>query len=315
MGKLMLYADTRLGGVSRLVYGDPDEEDMRVPKELIDCVCYVCTNVNGEWRYGGTAFFIAYPNYRYHFEHLYVVTARHSIETIRRLGGDVCLRINTRDGGAEIMTTNKGWVYPDSPSVDLAILPLDLPRDSRFQFKSVPFTDIIDDDPFPLRDMGPGEELIVTGLFSMHYGSQRNYPIVRSGILAAMPDEPLTDEKSKKEYAAYLIEVRSIGGLSGSPVFMVYRSPAPRTPPEISYPSMRREVRSYYLLGIIRGHWDIKRGPLVPVFDNDQEHVNMGIAVVTPAAEIRQMLLSDAFKEARQEKESERAAKNGPTPD
>jgi hypothetical protein len=51
-------------------------------------------------------------------------------------------------------------------------------------------------------------------------GSTRNIPIVRTGVIAAMPaiDEPFV--RKGEEYHAYLAEMRSIGGLSGSPVFV-----------------------------------------------------------------------------------------------
>ena len=56
------------------------------------------------------------------------------------------------------------------------------------------------------------------GLFTKYFGRSNLIPIVRTGNIAMMPKEKvplgsfgLTD--------AYLIEGRSIGGLSGSPIF------------------------------------------------------------------------------------------------
>ncbi len=43
-------------------------------------------------------------------------------------------------------------------------------------------------------------------------------PIVRHGAIAAMPGEPLYDRKTGLSFRGYLLEVRSTGGLSGSPV-------------------------------------------------------------------------------------------------
>ena len=36
-----------------------------------------------------------------------------------------------------------------------------------------------------------------------------------------MPGEPLEDGRTGLSYTAYIVEIRSIGGLSGSPVFVV----------------------------------------------------------------------------------------------
>jgi len=89
------------------------------------------------------------------------------------------------------------------------------------------------------HDIGPGADLVVVGLFTMHHGTRRNLPIVRRGTLASLPHEPLRDEAARP-FDAYIAEVISIGGLSGSPVFVgIPGGPA-------------------YLLGIIRAHWYLR---------------------------------------------------------
>jgi hypothetical protein len=320
----VLYADTRLGGVVKWVYGDPSA-DMRVPRELIDCVCYLCTKVHGEWKYGGTAFFVSYPpsdaravGWR---EHLYVVTARHSLKEIEKLGGEVCLRINTTDGGAQIIIPRAEWFYPDSDSSDAAVLPWRLLVTQGLHFKCVEYNSFatFTYPGMPGRGVGVGDDLLITGLFSMHYGSQRNYPIARAGILAALPDEPLVDEKTGGSYDAYLAEVRSIGGLSGSPVFIVHRPPNQRieVPGTLTgffgpkYETVVAAPSAFYLLGLMRSHWIIDTGPLKPLYKELPE-LNMGIAVVTPIKEVTQVLESEKLKELRLEDESAMRAKNAP---
>ena len=64
-----------------------------------------------------------------------------------------------------------------------------------------------------------GEEVFVTGLFSHHHGQSKNIPIVRVGNISAMPEEKIQTKEHLMD--AYLIEARSIGGLSGSPVFVI----------------------------------------------------------------------------------------------
>lgn len=169
----VLYADTRLGGVASWVIGDPREADMGVPRELIDCVCYLCAKVNGQWVSGGTAFFVSYPGTRTPAAHLYVVTARHSLKEINQMGAEIGLRINTTDGGAREYAIKGGWFFPDSEAVDLAVLPLDLPAKSGLLFRPFPFFSIAREDGFLHQPFGPGDELLITGLFSMRKGTQK----------------------------------------------------------------------------------------------------------------------------------------------
>lgn len=73
------------------------------------------------------------------------------------------------------------------------------------------------------NQIGPGDELFLPGLFSPHKEESRNIPIIRTGTIAAMNEEPVPVElpgKIKVLMDAYLAECRSIGGLSGSPVFV-----------------------------------------------------------------------------------------------
>ena len=80
----------------------------------------------------------------------------------------------------------------------------------------------------------------------------------------------------------YLVEIRSVGGLSGSPVFVVL-DPLRRksAPGDLG-------ARAY-VLGLIHRHWDrrIREDEYV---DASEERVNQGVAVVVPAAKILEVL-------------------------
>ena len=85
----------------------------------------------------------------------------------------------------------------------------------RFEREALATPDLIKE-----KSIGLGEELLVVGLFASHHGRKMNIPIVRSGMIAAMPWEPIWDAKTGQNFEAFLAEVRSIGGLSGSPVWV-----------------------------------------------------------------------------------------------
>jgi hypothetical protein len=50
-----------------------------------------------------------------------------------------------------------------------------------------------------------------------HEGRQKNSPTARFGNIAQMPNEPVIIKRFEQE--CFLVEARSIGGYSGSPVF------------------------------------------------------------------------------------------------
>ena len=87
---------------------------------------------------------------------------------------------------------------------------------------------------------------------------------------------------------AYLIEARSIGGLSGSPVFVNLGTS--RLKDGQVHLSTRRY--NFHLLGLMHGHWDV---PLLEVDGTSedsvgQRKVNMGIGIVVPAKKILEAL-------------------------
>ena len=63
-----------------------------------------------------------------------------------------------------------------------------------------------------------GDEVATVGLYTSHHGHTKNIPVVRVGHISMLPDEPVMSTRGYVE--AYLVEVRSIVGLSGSPVYI-----------------------------------------------------------------------------------------------
>jgi hypothetical protein len=62
-------------------------------------------------------------------------------------------------------------------------------------------------------------------------GRKRNIPIVRTGNISMIPSEKVPGIQIRRgesvESEVYLIEARSVGGLSGSPVFIRGIRPRP----------------------------------------------------------------------------------------
>lgn len=108
------------------------------------------------------------------------------------------------------------WRYTDDKVADVAVMQI-YELDNNFTVATMPVQmALADEDSIQAHGVGIGDEILMVGLFTKRHGFRRNIPIVRAGIIAAMPEEPIEDEDTGNLYDAYLAEIRSIGGLSGS---------------------------------------------------------------------------------------------------
>lgn len=148
--------------------------------------------------------------------------------------------------------------------------------------------------------IGPGEDVFVVGLFRRHTGQLRNIPIIRVGNLVAMPEEPVQTATGLQE--AYLVELHSIGGLSGSPVF-VYLGGVRRHFPFGGELTLTQYAGAIHLLGLVHGHWNVgvkeELDAAHDALDKD-EHINMGIAIVVPIARLLEILDYPEVRDVRE---------------
>jgi hypothetical protein len=247
---------------------------MRVPDQILASAVYLCVkDADGTVRPAGTGFFLAIQSEaREHIKHGYLVTARHCIKKAES-HGSLYARVNRRDTGeAELIELKAGWIYHDDETNDVAVLHFAPPAAQIMVFgrESLATPEVIE-----AESIGIGDELLVVGLFTRHFGRTANRPIVRAGIIAAMPDEPIQDPGSGLPFDGYLAEVRSVGGLSGSPVWLIIN------PSRIVKGEHEIHLR-FFLLGLIRGHWSKQEPWLSDFGETEQESLNTGIAIVTP---------------------------------
>lgn len=282
---------------------------MRILDSIKDCVCFLSIQYTGgaeagKYRSIGTGLFVLVHERDWDF--LYLITAKHIIDWAKRNNfKTLYARLNTQDGSFKYMDVGFEWIrYTDNHDIDIAATPVPLPP-QEFQYQALPIRMVATDEKIVEHGIGIGDDVFVTGLFSRREGSQRNRPIVRIGALAAMPDEPLTS-KSGKHFMAYLIELLSIGGLSGSPVYVFIdnqRCVDPKIPDNKEW--------MVFLLGLVRGHWNLNDVEFTKAADDSlqedappgakTEKLNTGIAVVTPAQYIYTILMSPAVAKTRQE--------------
>lgn len=289
----MLYCDQRIAGVERWYAYLPDHAGMIVPPEIRKCVVYLGRrDAKGISHLAGTAFILC-KFVRRETAYLYLVTAAHVIKQLR-LAPSMFVRLNLRDKGTkEIEIKADDWIFHESDStVDVAILRM--PGD---------LLDGCDHLAFPLYQLAdkskrlmiePGLEVFLTGLFVRHQGRERNIPIVRVGTIAANPEEKVKTRLGEMD--AYLVEVRSTGGLSGSPVYVEIKGLKSGDGKIIPLdPSLLQ------LLGVVHGHWDEELAAIDSIPSEDLpmlKRINMGIAIVSPAEKIFEVLMQSKIIDA-----------------
>jgi hypothetical protein len=275
---------------------------MQIPDEVRKCVVFLGLHNGIGPDVCGTAFFVTRPAGFYH-DHgfLYLVTARHVIDGAAHRGTDgrVYVRSNLVGAGAEWSATERrDWVTQpeDDPEYsDVAILSCSLDGNV-VDYRAVPPSMFATQEVIDNEKIGLGDELFITGLFVNHFGQQRNSPIVRIGNIAGMPEEPVRTKQGRM--AAYLVEARSLGGLSGSPVFVSLGGVRTSGNATVLGAGLR-----FFLLGMMRGHWDRELEPEGDAaLDSHlrQELVNMGVAIVVPAEKINKIIDQPGEMEERE---------------
>jgi hypothetical protein len=265
---------------------------MDIPAEVQKCVVFVgCRRPGGKESLIGSAFFVAKLARGAHpITFRYVVTAAHVIEAIRdKLGLDtVLLRVNRKSGDAQwIETRLQDWYFHPDQAVDVAVMPIQ--SLIGFDHNLFPLHLFLNADTVRDEKVGAGNEVFLVGLFYRHFGGRNNIPIVRVGNVAAMPGEKVNTCRGPTD--AYLIECRSIGGLSGCPVFLPLG-----TTRSISGLAIGQMAR-YFLLGLMHGHFDVREAltdeSIAAQDGSPPKSVNMGIAVVVPIEKVLDTLNQD----------------------
>ena len=272
---------------------------MRVSDRVLKCVVFVGVEKKDAFEPLGTGFVCRVEQRHVAFQ--YVVTAQHVLNNLKE---PISIRVNRHDGKAVPITPPRGWYYhPDnSRFVDVAVAPIHLPPDT-FDIVNVPTRDFCKEEFVNARDVGIGDELFYPSLFMHRRGLHRNHPVMRFGILAAMPVEPVITRSGPIK--AYLMEGRSIGGHSGAPAFVNFLAPrsyyADRHVP-LPHP---KDAQAYRLLGLIRGYLKATDTGEYVTDDPQTEDlwINSGISSIIPASEIIDTLMQEELVRQRNEDE------------
>lgn len=245
--------------------------EMQINEEMLTASVFLCVEDGGRWLMAGTAFTLCLDLEGVPF--CYLVTARHCVRKAERYSG-LHARMNRRnEPGYVIEPLDRAWYYPESAADDVAVMLL--PNETVLACEIAPMAMSWVDRS--RMNVGIGTEVAAIGLFTRSTGKERNRPIARSGTIAAMADVPLEDEASGLPYDGYLVELRSIGGLSGSPVFVLNDD----------------STDWISLLGLIRGHWNKSHEWTADYAGDETNEISTGIAIVTPIEKAVELITKD----------------------
>jgi hypothetical protein len=271
----------------------------RINDDLLDCVIYLYPSVEhakkGE-RVGGTGFLLAVPTkLNPDKAFIYAITNSHVIREAK----SPVIRLNTADGMTEVwpLAADHWLHHPDGD--DLAITLLAGLDKSKHKWKSVDVGMLVTKGDLTKYDIGPGDDVVMVGRFMNHEGRQRNTPSARFGNISMMPWEPVLHGRGIYQ-ESFLVETRSLGGYSGSPVFTFQPGPPRGT---MVLKNAEKEAMPDFLLGVDWGHLPITER----VLDKDGEPVaqewfvksNSGQMAVVPAWRLRDLLDMEALVRVR----------------
>jgi hypothetical protein len=285
----------------------------RIPDEMQDSVVFLYPDEASARKgkpFGGTGFLVDYPGKLSSRPHRYLVTNMH---VAHHDPNGLVVRVNTSGSEPDVLhIPEPAWVdHPDGD--DIAVIPIDLDRASGWAAQALVWQDIFGHSReeniarFKELNVGTGDDVVMLGRFVGHDGRQRNQPLARFGNIAMMPGEPVMDGRNIK-VVAFLVEMRSLSGFSGSPVFL-YLGPG-------SYRGQETGMMPFYsetiaLLGIDTGHKQVRdkvyyRNTERDVVNEEWEvRQNSGVAVVSPVWEIRKTLEREDLVNQRDKADTE----------
>lgn len=257
------------------------------------------SNDKGELVPNGTGFFVGVKNeVNKKTSNVYFVTAKHVLQDKNgNYFPEIILRLNKRTGDSDLIklqTKDINIFEHTDKDVDIALFNC-LPSEDKYDFKLIPSEIISNKEVIQKNEITEGDDVFFSGLFTSYIGQKRNQPIIRFGKVALMPEEKIEWKEKGKEpklVDLYLLECQSFGGNSGSPVF--FQLSPMRKPGQIVLGT------SFFLAGIMKGSF--LNGNEVQIVQNAPSLValqNIGIAAVTPADKLHEILFSNELVESR----------------
>lgn len=246
------------------IYEVPERKMPRIPDVHLQSIVYIYPSdqaaAEGQ-QVGGTGFVVNYAAQGTNWRIRYVVTNQHVVD-----GGGHWVRLNDPAGTHIVHVAPENW-EPAPNGDDFAVSLLPLPGHVRPYELSLESLGLTQEEAVELG-VGPGDEAYMVGRLLAHGGRATNNPVARFGSIALMPNpmEPVLDGRGR-DVEAYLIEMRSHAGFSGSPVFLLI--------PHMTYrgglfddTSKEDNITRFRLIGIDTGH----KIDYLPIYERAVDH-------------------------------------------
>jgi hypothetical protein len=266
---------------------------MRVPDFILRCVGFLGDAYSGsdgiEFDANGTVFIVTIKS-SFGGSYWYAVTAKHLVDD---KPFQPTIALNSAHRGERILLDSilvgdeRHWYFnPIDESADIAVTPV-MPVPG-IDLLPIPCPMLLTPRKIEAHNIGIGDDVFFPGFFEKAPGRRKNTPILRRGNLAMLPREEIEidlPDRNSEYRDVYLVESHSIGGLSGSPVFVretVHgrgKNTAGKTVPMYGVSGCERS--GFHLLGLNSGHFKV-------IVDRGVE--NAGIAYVTPSHKILEAL-------------------------
>lgn len=179
------------------------------------------------------------------------------------------------------------WAFPDDGSVDLAATPF-ASSFTDFDFQTIPLKLFVTQQMVDKNEVVEGDPVIFAGLFVQYEGVKRLEPVVRSGTIAMLPEEPIPTTLRQLGHV-YLAESHIFGGNSGSPMF-------------VDVNKFKNGVGfDYRFLGVVTGEIQENEDLTLKVSTTYKGTIpaNSNVAVVVPASEVQKLLMLPQFRLSR----------------
>lgn len=249
----------------------------------------------------GTAFIVGYPIPGSSQKVVpLVVTAKHVVGDQTKVIG----RFTTKEGKtpatveydlAALRLAGDLWEHQD-PGVDLLVF-----RTLHFEqakYNAVPLDLIASKQTFVAQQIQSTDRVVWPGLLVNFMGSARNYPVLRSGYVALIPDEPVQmryrvgtrDIETRQE--VLLVDGTAVPGASGSPVFLW---PGPR----LQGGAFAVGGTQPHVLGVLHGFYPAIPREILEINVSRTARLfaeNSGVAIIFPAWRLREILESPRIK-------------------
>jgi len=260
----------------------------------------------------GTGFLVAVHDSRLNDRMFtYIVTNRHVAEAIEEDENGKCTPLQIQkayvtmnlkepingkraDQVGITASQQRHWFFPDDEASDLAVMPFGL--NEKYDVNVINLEQFLTTESLDKLHIAPGDRVLTGGFFYGYAGLHEIQPILREGVLAMLPDGPMTTTTCKSG-DLYLADVHVIPGNSGSPIFII---PALPLGSGVSFGGTQN---AFGLLGVVSGYMQETENLTLKASTTWKGSVqaNSGIAVVVPAQQLKDLLEGPEMQRLRDE--------------